>query len=87
MTEQQTFKVQRDLVSLKSSSDDEDGVCDAGDEEPEAGSLGHMIANKINKFENNQLQQEQVGYSTKLGRDTIQRLIEDISEVKRLYKV
>ncbi len=35
---------------MAANEDDED-ICDAADEDAEAGSLG-LIANKINKFEN-----------------------------------
>jgi hypothetical protein len=52
-------------------------VCDAADEEPEAGSLGKMIANKINKFENNP--KELDPSRTKVDREALVRLIDDIN--------
>jgi hypothetical protein len=48
--------------------------------------LGGIIANKINKFENNQkIDIEQ--YKTQMNKESMKRLIEDINEVKRLYKI
>ena len=37
----------------ESDYEENDEICDAEDDEPEAGNMGSMIANKINKFENN----------------------------------
>lgn len=64
--------------------DDDDDICDAADEEPEAGALGQINAKNINKFENNQ--NLELEYKTQTDRDIMLRMVLEIREVKKEHK-
>ncbi len=59
-------------------NDDEEDFCDAADEDAEAGSLG-IIANKINKFDNHNIDQE---FRSVNERDALKKIIQEINEIK-----
>lgn len=55
-------------------------MCDALDDEPEAASMGRLIANKINKFESCQTAEENEKKIKE--KEALLMFIEDVSRVK-----